>query len=120
MKRLLLVLASAAILTACSDDAGKQEIKSILECSMAAKLVGQTDKIDIISNHANWASAKSGYQPSIADAKQMHDEIKAKWNLRSLPRADQDALLVGIYNSDHCAKLHEGAAITVNDVPPDA
>ncbi|MET0775450.1 MAG: hypothetical protein ABWZ65_08180 [Pseudomonas mandelii] len=120
MKRLLIVLASTGILTACSDDSGRQELKNILECSMTAKLVGQSEKIDVISNHANWASAKSGYKPSVAEAKTMHDEIKAKWNLKSLSRQDQDELLVRIYNSDQCAPLHNGGAITVGDVPPDA
>jgi len=120
MKRLLIVLASTGLLTACSDNSAKNELKQILECSMAAKLVGQTEKIDIISNHANWVAAKSGYEPTHAEGKQMHDEIKAKWNLKSLSRHDQDQLLVGVYNSKKCAALHQGNPITVEDVPPDA
>jgi hypothetical protein len=120
MKRLLIVLASAGLFTACSDDAGKQEIKNILECSMSAKLVGKPQMIDVIADHANWASAKSGYKPSVAETKQMHDEIKAKWNLKSMSRHDQDVVLVGIYNSAQCSALHKGDPITVDDVPPDA
>lgn len=87
---------------------------------MAAKLVGQTAKIDSISNHVNWATARSGYEPSVADVKQMHDEIKAKWNLKSMPRQHQDQLLVDVYNSKTCRALHQGNPLSVNDVPPDA
>ena len=120
MKRLVALLVSACVLTGCSDDSTKNELKQILECSMAAKLVGQTAKIDIISNHANLVAAKSGYEPTLAEGKQMHDEIKAKWSLKSLSRHDQDQLLVGIYNSKKCTSLHQGDPITVEDVPPDA
>jgi hypothetical protein len=120
MKRFIALLASACVLTGCSDDSAKNELKQILECSMAAKLVGQTAKIDIISNHANLVAAKSGYEPTLAEGKQMHDEIKAKWNLKSLSRHDQDQLLVGVYNSKLCRSLHQGDPLSVEDVPPDA
>ena len=108
------------MLTACSDDSAKSEIKEILECSMAAKLVGKSGKVDIISSHANWVTAKSGYKPETAEVKKMHDEIKARWNLKSLSRHDQDQLLVDVYNSTKCRSLHNGEPLSVNDVPPDA
>lgn len=120
MKRLFAVLVTTGLLTGCSDDAAKNEMKEILECSMASKLVGKTEMVDVITKHANWVAAKSGYQPGNDEFQQMHDEIKAKWNLRSLSRHDQDQLLVNVYNSTKCRSLHQGDPLSVDDVPPDA
>lgn len=87
---------------------------------MAAKLVDQQQRIDRISDHANYVAAKGGYDLSVTEAQKMHADIKAKWNLKSLSRQDQDKLLVDVYNSKACAELHGGKPITVADVPPNA
>ena len=120
MKRLMALLVSACFLTACSNDSSKNELKQILECSMAAKLVGQEDKIDLITVKANFVAAKNGDDLSQAEGQKMHDEIKAKWNLKSMSRHDQDKLLVSVYNSKVCVALHQGDPITTDDVPPEA
>lgn len=120
MKRLVALLFTACTLTGCSNDSAKNEIKEILECSMAAKLVGKPEVIDVITNHANWVAAQSGYKPGPAEFQKMHDEIKAKWKLKSLSRHDQDQLLVDVYNSNKCRALHRGGSLSVQDVPPDA
>lgn len=120
LKKLIALVASACVLAGCSNDNAKHEIKQIFECSMAAKLVGKPGMIDVISDHANWVAAQSGYKPEPADFQKMHDEIKAQWNLKSLSRHDQDQLLVNIYNSERCRSLHKGDPLSVEDVPPDA
>lgn len=120
LKKLIALAASVCVLAGCSNDNAKNEIKQILECSMAAKLVGKPGMIDVITDHANWVAAKSGYKPEPADFQKMHDEIKAKWGLKSLSRHDQDQLLVNIYNSEKCRSLHKGDPLSVDDVPPDA
>ena len=120
MKRLVALLLATCALAGCSKESAKNEIKEILECSMAAKLAGKPEMVDVITNHANWVAAKSGYKPGHADFQEMHDEIKAKWKLKSLSRHDQDQLLVNIYNSKKCSDLHRGGSLSVEDVPPDA
>jgi hypothetical protein len=120
MKKMVGVLMVTCLLAACSDESANNELKEILECSMAAKLVGKTEMVDVISNHANWVAAKSGKKPGNAEFQIMHDEIKTKWNLKSLSRHDQDQLLVDVYNSTRCRSLHQGDPLSVDDVPPDA
>lgn len=121
MKRLMALLVTTCFLTACSnDEATKAELKQILECGMAAKLVGQQRNIDKISDHSNVVARKGSYELTEAEGKKWHAEIKAQWNLKSLSRHDQDELLVNIYNSKACAALHKSARISIEDVPPDA
>lgn len=120
MKRIIILLAATCCLNACSKASTENEIKGILQCAMAAKLVGQEQRINKISDHANYVAAKGGYDLSVVEAQKMHADIKAKWNLKSMSRQDQDKLLVDVYNSKTCAELHGGRSITVADVPPDA
>jgi len=121
MKRLMALLVTTGFLTACSnDDAAKAELNGILACSMAAKLVGRADQIDLFAQQGNIVAARTDYELTAEVAGKMHADIKAKWNLKSLSRHDQDVLLVDVYNSKTCAAVHHSRPITIADVPPDA
>lgn len=117
MRKAVMTLVLCGLLTGCTYDEGEAEVKAILECTMAAKLVGQIDSVDVIADHTNAVAERYGLDLHVSDMKDMHDEIKAKWNLKSMNRHDQDVLLVGVYNSDFCAGLHRSRKITVEEVP---
>ncbi|ROZ80223.1 hypothetical protein EF096_18985 [Pseudomonas neustonica] len=93
--------------------------KRVLECSMASKLVGQLESIDIIADKINRTGLANAINPNPEIMADYHLMIKNDWSLKDMNRASQDEYLVGIYNSEFCHKLHEQPEIQAFDVPSD-
>lgn len=98
-------------------DDNEELTKRVLECSMASKLVGQLESIDIISDKFNRISLEKDIAPDVELFAQYHAMIKKDWSLKDMNRAEQDEYLVGIYNSEFCQQLHGRPKIQVSDVP---
>ncbi|WP_143038353.1 hypothetical protein [Pseudomonas saponiphila] len=123
MRMAMMAGVMVAMTSGCSDnsaaDSARNQVQSLLECSMASKLVGQVPSIDPIADEVNRVVAKAGIEVRHAEVKEMHDRIKARWDLKSKSRHDQDVLLVGVYNSDLCVAAHGHRKITVEEVSID-
>lgn len=104
-----------------NDPSDEKEVitKRVLECSMASKLVGQLESIDLIADKINRTDLVSAINPNPEVIADYHLMIKNDWSLNDMNRASQDEYLVGIYNSEFCHNLHEQPAIQVSSVPAD-
>jgi len=104
-----------------NDPSDEKEVmtKRVLECSMASKLVGQLESMDIIADKINRTGLANSMNPNPEVMADYHLMIKTDWSLKDMNRASQDDYLVGIYNSEFCHKLHEQPEIQVSDVPAD-
>lgn len=105
MKKLFMLGVIAAVMSGCSNN--EDDYLEIVKCNLSAQRLSQSQALYEITSYAQEFTRSTGFLPNAEEIKKIALEGREKMGLDKLGSEDTHELMVEIYNSSTCKKMHK-------------
>lgn len=105
MKKLFMLGVIAALVSGCSNN--EDDYLEIIKCNLSAQRLSQTQALYEITSYAQEFTRSTGFLPDAEEIKKIALEGREKLGLDKLDSQETHELMVEIYNSSTCKKMHK-------------